>query len=88
LKSIIERSRLVICLVREPYECGENESIQVRSLDHFRMCLVEKWRRMEWLHSYFLDVWFPTKENIVARGLHMDFEKRTSIVFVLILNIS
>jgi hypothetical protein len=27
------------------------------------VCLVEEWRRMKWLHSYFLDVWFPTKEE-------------------------
>jgi hypothetical protein len=28
----------------------------------FRVCLVE-WRRIERLHSYFLDVFFPTKEE-------------------------
>jgi hypothetical protein len=28
-----------------------------------RVCLVEEWKRMERLHSYFLDVWFPTKEE-------------------------
>jgi hypothetical protein len=53
--------------------------------DHFRVCLVEEWRKIEWLHSYFLDVWFSTKKkSSVARSLHMDFEKRTSIVVVLV----
>jgi hypothetical protein len=52
--------------------------------DHFRVYLVEEWKKMEWLHSYFLDVWFPTKKSSVAWSLHMDFEKRTSIVVVLV----
>jgi hypothetical protein len=31
--------------------------------DRIMVYLVEEWRRMEWLHFYFLNVWFPTKEE-------------------------
>jgi hypothetical protein len=35
------------------------------------MYLVEEWREMEWLHSYFLDVWFSTEETGTARGVYI-----------------
>jgi hypothetical protein len=30
---------------------------------YLRVCLVAEWRRIKRLHSYFLDVWFPIKEE-------------------------
>lgn len=38
-----------------------------------RVRLVEEWRRMEWLNSYFMDVWFPTKdERSGSWSLHIE----------------
>jgi hypothetical protein len=35
------------------------------------MRLVEEWRGMKQLHSYFFDVWFPTEESGAAPGIYI-----------------
>jgi hypothetical protein len=42
--------------------------------------LVEEWRRVEWFHSYFLYVWFSTKEERNGSwSLHLKIGKFGSI---------
>jgi hypothetical protein len=39
----------------------ENQySKRLASMDMFRVCLVEQWKRIKLLHFYFLDVWLST----------------------------
>jgi hypothetical protein len=51
------------------YRCLDHVVVVVASIPLFnknggvRVCLVEEWSRMEWLNSYFLDVWFLTKKE-------------------------